>query len=170
MVDWDSIDEDIKKLLTETQCSIFETAFTLFDRDKDGFIAFSDLPQMWRSVGQNPTDAQLKKIVETWDKDKKGFFDFKTFLRMCISPAFDDPMKEERLLEAFRHFDKDGTGIVTAPQLRLILSAYGEKLPEEEADELVEWAEKAQGVLVSEGRLSYENLIKQLLERDPNIM
>ncbi|KAG9158574.1 hypothetical protein Leryth_025810 [Lithospermum erythrorhizon] len=45
------------------QVSSMKEAFTLFDTDGDGKISASELGILMRSLGGNPTQAQLKAIV-----------------------------------------------------------------------------------------------------------
>ncbi|KAL5095714.1 hypothetical protein RYX36_000041 [Vicia faba] len=51
------------KDLSDNQISSMKEAFTLFDIDGDGKIASSELGILMRSLGGNPTKAQLKSIV-----------------------------------------------------------------------------------------------------------
>jgi len=40
--------------LTETQLTTFKEAFSIFDKQQQGYIPFADFPPLWRSIGQNP--------------------------------------------------------------------------------------------------------------------
>ena len=50
---------------------------------------------------------------------------------------------EAELLEAFSVFDRDGTGRIASADLRHIVTNLGEKLSEEDADDLVRFADEA---------------------------
>ena len=45
--------------LTEEQIAEFKEAFSLFDKDGDGTITTKELGTVMRSLGQNPTEADL---------------------------------------------------------------------------------------------------------------
>jgi Ca2+-binding EF-hand superfamily protein len=45
-----------------------------------------------------------------------------------------DTDSEEEILEAFKVFDKDGNGFISAAELRHIMTNLGEKLTDEEVD------------------------------------
>ena len=47
-------------VLNETQVAEFQDAFKAVDTDHDGFIASSQLGVVLRSIGQNPTDAEVQ--------------------------------------------------------------------------------------------------------------
>ncbi|RLM60294.1 calmodulin [Panicum miliaceum] len=51
------------KDLTEDQIASMREAFSLFDTDGDGRIAPSELGVLMRSLGGNPTQAQLRDIA-----------------------------------------------------------------------------------------------------------
>lgn len=52
-----------------------------------------------------------------------------------------DTDSEEEIREAFRVFDKDGNGHISAPELRHVMSNLGEKLTDEEIDEMIREAD-----------------------------
>jgi len=47
----------------------FRGAFQLFDRNKDGCISCKELGVVMRSLGQNPTDDELKDMINEVDAD-----------------------------------------------------------------------------------------------------
>ncbi len=58
---------------------------------------------------------------------------------------------EEELREAFRVFDKDGNGYISAAELRHVMTNLGEKLSDEEVDEMIKEAD-----LDGDGMVNYE--------------
>ncbi len=56
-------------LLTEDQISEFREAFSLFDKDGDGFITAKELGTVMRSLGQNPTEQELSEMIAEVDTD-----------------------------------------------------------------------------------------------------
>lgn len=51
--------------LTEEQIAEFKEAFSLFDKDGDGTITTKELGTVMRSLGQNPTEAELQEMPLT---------------------------------------------------------------------------------------------------------
>uniref|UniRef100_A0A8C8UGE1 EF-hand domain-containing protein n=1 Tax=Peromyscus maniculatus bairdii TaxID=230844 RepID=A0A8C8UGE1_PERMB len=53
--------------LTEEQIAEFKEAFSLFDKDGDGTITTKELGTVMRSLGQNPTEAELQDMINEVD-------------------------------------------------------------------------------------------------------
>lgn len=51
--------------LSSEQIAEFKEAFSLFDKDGDGTITSRELGIVMKSLGQNPTDAELQDMVST---------------------------------------------------------------------------------------------------------
>merc|ERR1712037_518028 len=101
-----------------------------------------------RALGQNPTEGDVKKLVQS--TNSKGGPDarvtFETFLPLLqavsgkkITDTVDD------FVEGLRHFDKEGNGRISAIELRHLLTSLGEKMSEEEVEQLIHGKEDSQG-------------------------
>ncbi|KAJ8646861.1 hypothetical protein MRB53_008609 [Persea americana] len=126
--------------LTEEQISEFKEAFSLFDKDGDGCITTKELGTVMRSLGQNPTEAELQDMINEVDADQNGTIDFPEFLNL-MARKMKDTDSEEELKEAFKVFDKDQNGFISAAELRHVMTNLGEKLTDEEVDEMIREAD-----------------------------
>uniref|UniRef100_A0A8I3PSQ4 EF-hand domain-containing protein n=1 Tax=Canis lupus familiaris TaxID=9615 RepID=A0A8I3PSQ4_CANLF len=90
---------------TPALLSEFKEAFSLFDKDGDGTITTKELGTVMRSLGQNPTEAELQDMINEVDADGNGTIDFPEFLTM-MARKMKDTDSEEEIREAFRVFDK----------------------------------------------------------------
>ena len=106
--------------LTEEQIAEFKEAFSLFDKDGDGTITTKELGTVMRSLGQNPTEAELADIINEVDADGNGTIDFPEFLTM-MARKMKDTDSEEEILEAFKVFDKDTRSNLVSPLLNTLL-------------------------------------------------
>ncbi|KFZ63495.1 Calmodulin, striated muscle, partial [Antrostomus carolinensis] len=107
--------------LSEEKIAEFKEAFSLFDRDGDGCITTKELGTVMRSLGQNPTEAELQDMVGEVDADGSGTIDFPEFLSL-MARKMRDTDSEEEIREAFRVFDKDGNGYISAAELRHVMT------------------------------------------------
>lgn len=155
--------------ITETQANCFKTAFGIYDADGDGAVTREEFVKLFRSVGQSPSEATLKEIIEKYDPEKTGKIGFHTFLQICDSPFFADPVKEERLLECFRVFDDDALGKMKVSELRFVLQQIGEPLADDEAEKFIDWAMKVPEALADGGTLNYDVIARELMNRDPDV-
>ncbi|CAI9768224.1 unnamed protein product [Fraxinus pennsylvanica] len=102
------------KDMSNDQVSSMKEAFTLFDTDGDGKIAPSELGILMRSLGGNPTQAQLKSIIA--EENLNSPFDFNRFFDLMSKHLKPEPF-DRQLRDAFKVLDKDGTGSGTRTSL-----------------------------------------------------
>ena len=103
--------------LTEEQIAEFKEAFTLFDKDGDGAITTQELRTVMQSLGQNPTEAELRDMIKEVDQDGSGSIDFPEFLTL-MARKIHDTKTDAELIKAFKVFDKDGSGLISASELK----------------------------------------------------
>uniref|UniRef100_A0AAY4DFB8 Calmodulin 2 n=1 Tax=Denticeps clupeoides TaxID=299321 RepID=A0AAY4DFB8_9TELE len=85
----------------------FKEAFSLFDKDGDGTITTKELGTVMRSLGQNPTEAELQDMINEVDADGNGTIDFPEFLTMMARKMKDTDSEEEireNLFESYYAF------------------------------------------------------------------
>ncbi|ODV59269.1 calmodulin [Ascoidea rubescens DSM 1968] len=126
--------------LTDEQITEFKEAFSLFDKDNDGKITTKELATVMRSLGQNPSESELKDLINQIDANNDGFIDFAEFLAM-MARKLKESDSEAEILEAFKVFDKNGDGKISAAELRHVLTSIGEKLTDAEIDEMMREAD-----------------------------
>jgi len=134
----------------------FKEAFKLFDKDGDGTIDSSELGTVMRSLGQNPTENELVDMINEVDADGNGCIDFEEFIQM-MAKKMQDTDSEQELREAFRVFDRDGNGFISAGELRHVMTNLGEKLTDDEVDEMIREAD-----LDGDGLVNYEEFVTMM--------
>ena len=72
----------IASLLSEEQVAEFKEEFNKFDENGDGTVTTEELAVVMKNLGQNPTEEQLKDMVEEVDIDKNGTIEFGEFIMM----------------------------------------------------------------------------------------
>ncbi|KAF9594214.1 hypothetical protein IFM89_028871 [Coptis chinensis] len=82
-----------------------------------------------RSLGQNPTEAELQDMINKVDADQNGTIDFPEFLNlMARKMKVKDTDSEEELKEAFKVFDKDQNGFISAAECAHAMAMAVQKL------------------------------------------
>ncbi|KAH6930241.1 hypothetical protein HPB50_012253 [Hyalomma asiaticum] len=106
---------------TDDQISDYQEAFSLFDNRGDGKINISQLGDVLRALGQNPTEADVKKCCHQLRPDERISFDVFLPILQTISKNRSTDTAED-FIEGLRHFDKDGNGYISSAELRHLLT------------------------------------------------
>ena len=137
---YNSVKKDEEGLLddlTELQIAEYKEAFQIFDKHGEGVISSKELGTIMRSLGLNPTDEDLKEIIDSFDNDKNNnLIDFNSFL-IIMARRKNDVDKEEDLLDAFRVFDKENNGKILSRELRYVMMSSGEDLNENDIEDMI---------------------------------
>ncbi|KAK3805842.1 MAG: hypothetical protein J3Q66DRAFT_359831 [Benniella sp.] len=134
-------------------------AFNLYDRKGTGNIAASSLGDLLRAVGQNPSEAEVQDLIAQHDPNGTTVLSFGTFTTIVgrtdgYKPAATVP----EMIEGFRAFDRENTGVVSASELRHVLSTMGETLSATEIDAFMETVQ-----VDKDGNVNYEVFVRELL-------
>ncbi|XP_069114946.1 calmodulin-like [Argopecten irradians] len=143
--------------VTADQTAEFKEAFSLFDKDGDGTISTKELGTVMRALGQNPTEADLRDMINDADADGSGAIEFNEFVGLMTKRKENEKDEEETLKEAFRLLDKDDSGFLTADELKHAMQNLGERLTDEEVATMIREAD-----LDGDGKINYEEYVKMI--------
>ncbi|XP_045186088.2 calmodulin-A-like isoform X2 [Mercenaria mercenaria] len=116
----------------------FRLRFNVYDQDDDGIITVNELLTVLREMGQNVTKADLKEMMRAVELGSKHDIHFDEFLMMVANKeACEENVQEVK--EAFKVFD-NGKGYISVRDLRTIMLSMGERLTDEEVDEMIQEA------------------------------
>eukprot|EP00090_Calanus_glacialis_P028429 TRINITY_DN4567_c1_g1_i2.p1 TRINITY_DN4567_c1_g1~~TRINITY_DN4567_c1_g1_i2.p1 ORF type:complete len:186 (-),score=56.41 TRINITY_DN4567_c1_g1_i2:79-636(-) len=136
----------------DTEC--LKDAFALFDADKDGEITTKELAkvsmilkscvdirfilyylfQIMNHHGFHPSVDELSAMIENVDKNSNGTIDYDEFVEMMIEREEEE---NDDVAQAFKVFDRDGDGLISADEIRETMNNLGEELTEAEVKAMV---------------------------------
>jgi calmodulin len=143
------------KVPSDAQLVEWKEVFALLDRDGDGKVNKGELGRAMRAVGLMPTDEEVAAIAGTIKGNAFDFAGFSQILKSSWKPM----VRGEEIKEAFRVFDKEGQGFVSCAEMRHVMTNLGEKLTEEEVDQLIH-----EGDDDGDGQIKYSDFVKQMME------
>jgi calmodulin len=146
-----------RPIFTEEEEANFKNAFNAFDDDRDGVIPTELLGKLLRAVGYNPYPEEVEDMVEDLASDGSPlkFESFLYLLRAHARSAF----PEEELVDAFRVFDKDGTGRLSVDTIQKILKSLKQPFTEDQIAELLSQAD-----VDAQSTVNYRDFVKVMLD------
>lgn len=138
--------------------------FEIFDKDHDGYLNGSELADLSKAM-KGPS---VTVLLQFFDKDKDGRLSFEEFLPLLaemsantnITPATHD----DELREAFKVFDQDGDGVISAAELQTVFFRLGDGITLTEAEYLIRQVDTTGDGKV--GFDEFEKLYSLFLDRD----
>ncbi|KAH8307055.1 hypothetical protein KR044_004229, partial [Drosophila immigrans] len=145
--------------LSPQELKEFERAFRMINFETDGSITSKDLAVFMRNLGRDPTEHEVLSMINEVDIDGNGSVELPEFIssisyRMCKMPDDDE------LHEAFRVFDRDNSGFISADKLRTVMLDLNTKLTDDETEELIREAD-----LDGDGVLSFDEFCQMMGNR-----
>ncbi|HIK12170.1 MAG TPA: EF-hand domain-containing protein [Oscillatoriaceae cyanobacterium M33_DOE_052] len=147
--------EMTKSTISEAEVQKLWEAFTVFDADGSGAISVEELGQVVRSLGQNPSDIELREMIKEVDVDASGTIDFEEFKALMVAQRGD---RISRLKLAFSVFDEDGSGHITADEMKEVMGQFG--LTEAELEEMLKEVD-----FDGDGSIDFEEFCKLVPEQ-----
>eukprot|EP00906_Rhabdomonas_costata_P016358 RCo023460 len=146
--------------LSQEQITEYKEAFNLFDKDNDGKITTRELGTVIRSLGQNPTESEIQTMIREVDADNNGSIEFPEFITLMSRKMHDTEDTEEEIKAAFDFFDEDHDQCVSAAELRRVMNNLGEKISEEEAEEMIREAD-----VDNDGKVGWQDFLRMMTSK-----
>lgn len=148
-----------EEYITDEQRKEFQDIFDQFDKDKDGQITERELANAMYSLGQMPTDEEVRQMIQEVDINNDGKIDLDEFITLMTKNS-PDTQTEDEVINAFRVFDKEGNGLISSSELKHIMMTIGDKMTEEEAEEMVTEAD-----IDEDGMINYEEFVRMMMAK-----
>ena len=113
---------------------------------------------MLRAVGQNPTLKEISELESSVGGEGSEIA-FDTYVKLINREGgFKKAGQPEEYIKAFQIFDKDLSGFIGVGELKYILTTIGEKLQEDEVDELLKGIK-----ITDDNKIDYVEFVKSIL-------
>lgn len=152
--------EKTEPYISLTQLTTLRRKFHSFDQNGDGRLSVSELGNVLRSLGLNPTECEIKEAMQAADINGNGYIDSDEYISLLKSYLKDRSEIERELKTAFKLFSK-GTGELKLNQLKKALIHLGEKLTEEDVEELFDEMDANE-----DGVIDIDEFVSRLCEVD----
>eukprot|EP01022_Parablepharisma_sp_SALTPOND_P021128 TRINITY_DN405_c0_g1_i1.p1 TRINITY_DN405_c0_g1~~TRINITY_DN405_c0_g1_i1.p1 ORF type:complete len:381 (-),score=53.11 TRINITY_DN405_c0_g1_i1:1145-2287(-) len=146
----------VSQLITNKEKELFQSVFMSLDKDKDGKLGKEELIQGYKEIfGEGyPVEEEIEKIMEHIDIDGNGYIDLTEFVVATINKK--NLLSRERLVAAFNMFDRDGSGAISADEVKEVLGV-GANIPDEHWKEVIREVDQN-----GDGEVSLEEFITMM--------
>ncbi|EDO44682.1 predicted protein [Nematostella vectensis] len=136
--------------------------FLLYDKRGDERIECSQVGEVLRALDVNPTEHEVQKIVNNIDpagEMKRVSFEefYPMYQNLRERHRKERSVDVDYFMECFKVFDRNGNGLIGAAELRHLLASLGDKLSDEEVDNLMVGFEDNQG------QVFYEDFVRAVM-------
>lgn len=118
-------------MFDQSQISELKEAFNMIDQNRDGLVEKDDLQDIFASLGKEPDDQYIDSML----KEAPGPINFTMFLTL-FGERLQGIDPEDVIKNAFSCFDEDNKGYVSEERLRELLTTMGDRLTNEDVDEM----------------------------------
>ena len=151
-------EEEVDKVVfTDEQIAELKQAFALFDMDGSGEVSTDELGTVLETLGQKVTQEELVQIIAEVDQDGGGSVDFDEFVDL-MSSRMSENNEEYDIIDVFKVFDQDGSGYITAAELRHVMMNLDEELTDKEIDNLI-----AEADVDGDGQIGYDEFKRLII-------
>ena len=138
----------------------YKEAFDMLDKGKDGKITLLELANVMRSLNMDPTEEELKEMIDEVDLDGNGEIDVEEFVTL-MNRRSKETDTEEVIINAFKVFDIEGNGLLSITDMRHIMINMTNSGLEDDLDDILINADTD-----GDGFIKYEEFIRMLLTRN----
>jgi len=105
------------QMLSKSKKEEMAKVFKAFDKNGDGRLSMDEVKSGYlEHYGKIISDDEVEKMFKTVDSDNSGFSDYTEFVVAAMNE--DELNSNDFLKAAFKMFDKDGSGIISADEIK----------------------------------------------------
>ena len=125
----------VQNMISKEETARLQAVFKQLDENQDGKLQYEEVLKGYTVFfGEDVAALEVKRLFELADIDHSGEIDFSEFILATVNR--NSLMQEEKLRQAFRFYDKDGSGSISTDEIKSVLGV-GKKISEEVWAEVV---------------------------------
>jgi len=110
----------VNHLMSKEDKNEMHEIFSSFDKNGDGVLSREEIFEGYKSIlGEVEATKEVDRIMKEADLDRSGSIDYNEFLIACSNRQ--KLLNKEKLEATFKMFDKDGSGSISAKEIKDVL-------------------------------------------------
>jgi calcium-dependent protein kinase len=145
------------QLLSKQERDGLAKVFKAFDKNGDGKLSIQEVKEGYlEHYGKVMSDEEVETMFNSVDTDRSGFIDYSEFVVAAMNES--QLTSNDKLQAAFKMFDKDGSGIISADEIKEVLGFGGSnQLSKDAIDAIVKQVDEN-----GDGEISYEEFVDMM--------
>ena len=141
--------------LQDERRKLMKEILDLYDPNNEGFVNSKDTSKILQAMGRTLEEDDEQNFLQAADPENTGKISKDNFLTTveALYSLSKDTVNE--LMEAFKMYDINNTGKISAKNLKKILVKIGQGFNEEEADDVIKYIN-----VDKEGNIDYADFIQ----------
>ena len=151
--------------LTLRDIDEYKSALALCDKDHDGKVSAQEMGNIMRTLGKNFSNQELNSIIQEIEIKGKGFIELDKFIELMAHNKIDEntlKIEQTNLINAFKYFDREQTGLIDYEEFKHILQSVSERLSQ---DEIKSLDELCLSQVDENGKFNYKDFLDLIILR-----
>lgn len=143
------------QLLSKQEKDNLARVFKAFDKNGDGKLSMEEVKTGYiEHYGRVMSDEEVEKMFSAVDSDNSGYIDYSEFVVAAMNEK--QLTTNDKLQAAFKMFDKDGSGVISADEIKDVLG-FGGNLDKAAIDQIMKQVDEN-----GDGEISFEEFVTMM--------